>query len=313
MNFLKYFKHVLVTLEVFDPCYTLSKLNNNKIIIYHFKKLDDYHYTFITHNKNIPSLKRLFKGIKINHKIGIVYTLIKNLLRISTVISIIFSLLLFSFLNQLIMDVKINGDSSSLVSIIDNKLKEKNINKYQIKKSNDDLLIIEKEISIELYDLIEWIEIKNQGLNVVVNFLKRRESFNIHNSKKAIYATKEGIIKSFNIEKGVTKVKINDYVGVGQLLIDGILIDSKGNNLFIGAIGSVYAYTWLNLSATCEVKNEDEASIYLLLLEEIHNKVDKELTGNDEYIEKEHILNFKVKNGIGTLNVHYTLVEDITR
>lgn len=314
MNLFKFFNHSIITLEVFDPCFTLDKLKKNKINIYNFKKINEYHYSFITHNNNIITLKKLFKSTKIENKIGILNILKNNLLRVSTIISIIFSILLFSFMNNLIMGININGDSSSLVEVINKKLIEKDLKKYSIQKTNDELLKIEKEIAIELYDLIEWIEIKNYGLNINVNFLKRRDSFEIKNSKKAIYATKEGIIKSFDIEKGVKKVNVNDYVSAGQLLIDGYLVDSKENLIYIGAIGSVYAYTWMNISASMEIYNNiDETSIYLILEEEIKKKLDKELTGDDEYIENQHILKFETKNNIAYLNIHYTLVEDITR
>ena len=313
MNLIKYFNHVVIKVESFDPCYTLNILNLNKINIYNFKKIDEYHYSFITHNNNVNKLKQLFKSFKIINKIGPLNIIKNNILRISTIISILFSLFLFYFMNNLVMDIKIKGDSSSLIEVIDIKLKEYNIEKYIIKKSNEELLKIEKEIAIDLYDKVEWIEIKNQGLNIVVNFLKRRESFNFIQSKKAIYSTKEGIIKSFEVEKGVKKVEINQYVRSGELLIDGTLIDPKENEIFIGAIGRVYAYTWYNLSIEKEYEIYDEAQIYLDLMNILNEKIDKEITGNDEYIENISVLKFKTTNKKGYLNVHYTLVEDITR
>jgi len=309
----KYFNHSIISLEVFDPCYTLDKINKNKITIYNFKKIDEYHYSFITNNKNIKLLKKIFKSIRIENKIGIINIIKNNILRTSTIFSIIVSILLFSFMNTLIMGININGDSSSLIEVLNQKLIEKDIKKFSKIKTNQELLKIEKEIAIELYDIIEWLEIKNNGLNVNVKFLKRRESFDIKNSKKAIYSTKEGIIKSFDIEKGAKKVEINEHVSAGQLLIDGYILDSKENKIYVGAIGSVYAYTWLNISASMEIDNYDKTSIYLLLEEEIKNKVDKELTGDDEYIDNQQILSYEIKNNIGYLNIHYTLVEDITR
>ena len=41
--------------------------------------------------------------------------------------------------------------------------------------------------------------------------------------------------------------------------------------------------------------------------------IDKELTGDDEYIENVQVVKFKIINNKAYLNVHYTLVEDITR
>lgn len=313
MNLIKYFNHVVIKVESFDPCYTLNILNLNKINIYNFKKIDEYHYSFITHNNNVNKLKQLFKSFKIINKIGPLNIIKNNILRISTIISLLFSLFLFYFMNNLVMDIKIKGDSSSLIEVIDIKLKEYNIEKYIVKKSNEELLKIEKEIAIDLYDKVEWIEIKNQGLNIVVNFLKRRESFNFIQSKKAIYSTKEGIIKSFEVEKGVKKVEVNQYVRSGELLIDGTLIDPNENEIFIGAIGRVYAYTWYNLSVEKEYEKYDEAQIYLDLMNILNEKIDKEITGNDEYIENISVLKFKINNKKGYLNVHYTLVEDITR
>lgn len=314
MNLFKYYNHYLITIEVFDPCITLDKIKNNGIKIYNFKKIDEYHYSLIIKKQDYIILKKLFISTKLERKIGFINIFKKNILRISTIISIICSLFLFSFMNNLIMGININGDSSSLIEVINKKLIEKNIIKYSIKKSNEELSIIEKEIAIELYDLIEWIEIKNQGLNVNVRFIKRRDSFNIESTKKGLYSKKAGIIKSFKLEKGIKCVEVNDYVFPGQLLVNGYLLDSNEKEIFIGAIGQVYAYTWLNLVARTEVSNNyDELDVYLKLKEIIDQKVDKELTGNDEYIENSKLLKFEIKNGIAILNMHFTLVEDITR
>lgn len=313
MKLFKYINHKKVSIEVFDPCYTLDKIKHKKIKIYCFKKIDNYHYTFITHNKNISLLKEIFKSLNIQKNIGFLNIINNNILRISTIISIICSLLSFYFMNTLIMDVKVSSDASSLESLVISKLNDLNIKKYQKRKSNEELLKIEKEIAIELYDSVEWIEIKNQGLNVYVKFLKRRETFENKNSKKAIYATKSGIIKNFNIEKGIKVVNINDYVSCGQLLIDGYLNTNNDKVQFVGAKGSVYAYTWFNLSLSVETKGMEDINVYETLINEANSQVDKELTGDDEYIENEKIINFSIKDGIGKLVIHYTLVEDITR
>ena len=313
MNLFKYFNHVICTVESFDPCYTLNILYINKINIYKLKKIDEYHYSFITHNNNVNRLKELFKSIKIIHKIGILNIIKNNILRISTIISLLLSLLLYYFMNNLVIDIKIKGDSSSLIEVIDIKLKEYHINSFILKKSNNELLKIEKQIAIDLYEQIEWIEIKNQGLNIIVNFLKRRETFDFTQSKKAIYSTKEGIIKSIEVEKGIKKVEVNQYVRCGDLLISGILIDPKENEIHVGAIGRVYAYTWYNLSIDKEYEIIDEANIYIDLMNNLNEIIDKELTGDDEYIENVQVVKFKIINNKAYLNVHYTLVEDITR
>lgn len=313
MKLFKYFNHSLVSLEVFDPCFTLDKIHNNNIKIYNFRKIDKYHYSFITHNNNVGKLKNMFVSFKVEKRTGILNIIKNNLLRISTIISLIISLLFFYSLNNIIIDVKINGDASSINSIINKELSKYNLEKYKKRKNNHELLKIEKEIAINLYDIIEWIEIKNQGLNVEVKFLKRREVLEKINSKKAIYATKEGIVKNFNIEKGNKMVNVNDYVNPGQLLISGYILDTKENEKFIGAKGSVYAYTWHNISLDMEVNNEDEVSIYTTLINKANEIIDKELTGDDEYIVNEKILLFNIDKNFAKLKIHYTLVEDITR
>ena len=59
-------------------------------------------------------------------------------------------------------------------------------------------------------------------------------------------------------------------------------------------------------------KKIDELEIYNLLLEDNRAKIDKELTGNDEFLVKEQILSFKNDNNKYRLKIHYTLLEDIT-
>ena len=126
---------------------------------------------------------------------------------------------------------------------------------------------------------------------------------------------KDGMIVRFEVTSGVKMVKEFDYVKKGDLLVSDTLITSSEESKYIGAYGSVYAYTWYNVESSYAVKNNkkiDELEIYNLLLEDNRAKIDKELTGNDEFLVKEQILSFKNDNNKYRLKIHYTLLEDIT-
>ena len=62
-----------------------------------------------------------------------------------------------------------------------------------------------------------------------------------------MYAKKEGIIKSFDIESGKIVKEINDYVKVGDLLVDDTIL-YKDKAIVVGTLGRVMAYTFNNIT-----------------------------------------------------------------
>ena len=166
----------------------------------------------------------------------------------------------------------------------------------------------------QLKDEIEWIELRNSGSVLKVKFLKRRTSMEPEQLKGNLYATKNGVILSFDIKSGEKVVKINDYVKKGDLLVKDIVTTDQNEDIYVGTLGSVYAYTWYIVDSyiNIDADNYDETQVFLNLLFRAKEEVSKNLTEN-EYIYKESVLLFEKNGKIVTMKVHFTCVEDITK
>jgi hypothetical protein len=217
-------------------------------------------------------------------------------------------------MNSKIIDIEIKGDYPSFEETLIKSLDDYSLSKYKSFPSSNRLLEIEDELLILYYDKIEFIEIRRSGVILKVKYTKRRKTIELPIPQQSIYATKSGIIKQILVKTGVVEVNVNQYVKQGDILINDTLIDSNGNSIYLGCEGKIYAYTWYlyELEANLNLNLSIEEN-YLLLMDKSREKVLLNIDGNDEYIEKENVLQFNVNASKITLKVHYTLVEDITR
>lgn len=311
INFKNYDKYIIKT-----PLITLfiERLNKNKISIFNLKEIEKDTYSFYSFSKNKKNLLK-FKDIYIINSFGVLNFIRKHIKRKTTLISLIASICLYLYASNRIINIEIKGNDNKLIPVIKEELNINKISLYNKKLTTYEALNYEKIILSSLKKEIEWIEIRQVGVKIKVSFLKRRVAPILPSVGTSIYAQKDGMIVRFEVTSGVKMVKEFDYVKKGDLLVSDTLITSSEESKYIGAYGSVYAYTWYNVESSYAVKNNkkiDELEIYNLLLEDNRAKIDKELTGNDEFLVKEQILSFKNDNNKYRLKIHYTLLEDIT-
>ena len=311
INFKNYDKYIIKT-----PLITLfiDRLNKNKIPIFNLKEIEKDTYSFYSFSKNKKNLLK-FKDTQIINSFGVLNFIRKHIKRKTTLISLITSICLYLYASNRIINIEIKGNDNKLIPVIKEELNINKISLYNKKLTTYEALNYEKIILSSLKKEIEWIEIRQVGVKLKVNFLKRRVAPILPSVGTSIYAQKDGMIVRFEVTSGVKMVKEFDYVKKGDLLVSDTLITSSEESKYIGAYGSVYAYTWYNVECSYAVKNNkkiDELEIYNLLLEDNRAKIDKELTGNDEFLVKEQILSFKNDNNKYRLKIHYTLLEDIT-
>ena len=161
-----------------------------------------------------------------------------------------------------------------------------------------------------MIEKIEFFEIKRKGSLISVRYQKRRKSIALPNKTGKLYANKDGVVKMFDIKSGVKKVKENEYVRKGDLLVDDILETSNGNNVNIGTLGSVFAHTFYFINVS--VKNDgDEANVFSLLLYLAKLEISKELSYGEKII-REQILSYNLDEEVSTMKIYYVLLEDIT-
>lgn len=161
-------------------------------------------------------------------------------------VGLIFGLFILFLLSNTIFDVKVNVNDNELRNKITYSLKKYDIEKYKKKKGYSELQNIKENILKENNEILEWMEIEENGCNYSVNITPRVKGSldNQNNVYQNIVASSDGLILYVNVESGMIVKDKNDYVKKGDVIISGSIY--KGDK-FIGntmAKGKVYAEVW---------------------------------------------------------------------
>ena len=113
-------------------------------------------------------------------------------------------------------------------------------------------------------------------------------------------------VTSFDVDSGLIKVKKNDYVKKGDLLVENTIVSSQNETQIIPVKGHVYAYTFNQYEASIKNHNQDQGEAFYHLLLLIRSQLPAQAK-----IDKENVLQIKKTHSKITLKMHYTLIEDI--
>ena len=251
-----------------------------------------------------------FNDFKIVSKIGVInfFELLIN--KPITLISLFLSIFLFINLASRVYKIELNGDYPYIESYVKEELKNEGINIYGYNIKEENINVIENKLKEKFNDELESLEIYKRGAKIVVNYKKRRKINDLIYNKGSLYATKDGVIKSFDISKGNKQVKINDFVKKGDLLVSDMITNNNEENINIGTRGSVFALTYYFVEVSLSNPLNEEIGNYVSLLDMARKEVYRNINSDAEYIEKESILIQDLKSGY--MKVYYVLYEDIT-
>ncbi len=242
-------------------------------------------------------------------------------------VSIIFSIVMFLILTNIIVKVNVIHQDRELREIIYDALKEKGVTALSFKKSYDDYEKIIEEIKEAYPDKIEWLEIDVEGM--VINIRVEERIINKYNKNYNychIVASKSGIIKSISTKEGVANVPLNSHVNKGDILISGMIKLNEEVKNNVCASGDVYAEVWYKANATVPlnyvvkektgkmrfnlmIKKDKE---YVLLKSRVKDKEVKKkrlfkIFGYEFYLEKE----YEIKVNKKKYNIDEALKEGI--
>lgn len=303
----------LFKVKHYDIIELLNTLNKNDIKIYNLKKVSSDIYTFYSSIVNKKKIISLFLSCEIIKQTGYLAILLSMLKYKTTIIALIISVCFYASLSNKIWKINVYGDTELLNSFIIEQLNDNNIYVGSKKLSNERLSEIQNDILYKNYDLIEYLSLKQDGCIIEANFKKKRETSDKNELKGNLYASKDGVIKSFDLLSGEKVVKVNDYVKKGDLLVKDVLTTDYNEQVYIGTFGSVYAYTWYYITIEHKVYDyESKETILANTLLEMKRTISLNFT-DLEYIYEENVLQFNIDNNILKMKVHFTCVEDIAK
>lgn len=300
----------LYIITSYNQLYLLDRLKNSSIQIRNFCQKDEYTFTFESSFINRRKIKKLFPYARIIKSKGI-FTFFRFLIvEKITLISIIVASCFFFFLSTKIWKIKIRGNYEIINENILEELETFKIKQGSEKPTFAKLKQIENDIYENMENDIEWLEFSLSGSVLYINYIKRRIAPEIVETKGKLYASKDGIISKIDVLKGNVLVKENQYVRKGDLLVDDYLINSNNEEVYLGTSGNVYAYTWYLVDLSYQTSLNDDIDIFLEAMEKAFKEIENKLSPNAS-VFKENILQYKQKDNIISIKIHFTFIEMI--
>lgn len=216
----------------------LKVINHHELII-----LIDYHNYSLLHKYS-----KTYK-ITIIKKYGRLRMLdiIKNNLII--IVCIFISIFFLYFLSNIIFSIDIISNDQEMIKLITKELSNNNLNKYQIKKPQQELNQIKQNILNNNKDTIEWLEISVIGTKYVIKYVERKQpKTNTIYNYQSIIATKDALITEIHAYNGEKIKNINDYIRKNEIAINGILEQPNGTKLYTKALGKIFGEVWYKVT-----------------------------------------------------------------
>lgn len=236
----------------------LIKLNDIGINIYDNKKYKNY-ILIKTNYDDYKKIKKYLKSYKIsiysNSGIKRIKDIIKKYIIFS--ISIIVSIILLLLLNNIIFKVEIKSNNKNTKELLISELKKYNLGVLKLKKDHKKIENIVKEILDNNKEELEWIEIKYDGLIMIVNVTEKTKN-KIEEEKNYcdIIASSDAKIINMNLLRGVPLKEINDYVNKGDVIISGTITHNEEIKNMVCASGDVYGEVWYKVHIEMPLEEE---------------------------------------------------------
>ena len=236
INTSNYYKILLklnsIGIEFYD-----NKVGNDYILIKikssDYEKIKKYLISYETSMfdvTGIPKIKNIFSN-------NFVY-----------IISVIIAIIMLFIVNNIIFKVDIKTYNPEIKKTLYSELKKYGLGTMRIKIKHKNVEKIVNKILDDNKDLIEWLEIKYDGLIMVVNVTEKTiiEETIKHNHCNIIAST-DAKISGLNINRGVALKEVNDYVSKGDILLSGSIIHNEEVKNTVCASGNVYGEVWYTI------------------------------------------------------------------
>lgn len=243
--------NVLIKIEGKNVNNYIKWLIKNRINILDLKVISCNELNALIDYKYYNLLTKYSKTYKISiikkyGKLRLLDTIKDNLIMLSCTI---FAVIFLYWLSNYIFSVDIIYNDKKIVNLVSKELQKYDIKKYSKKKNNIELNNVKKQILKDNQDVLEWLEIEEDGTKYIVRLVERKKASSVkENLYQSIAASKDAIITSINAYSGEKVKKVNEYVKKDEVIINGILTKADNTNIYTKATGNVYGEVWYKVS-----------------------------------------------------------------
>lgn len=239
----------------------IKRLKSNNIEILNIYNISNDEINIKIYKKDydmVMSLNTIYEINILNYS-GIVKVK-NNILNNKYIIALIFlSLIVLYVLTNMIFNITIMTNDSKMSKILLNDLKELGIDKYKFKKNYKEIEKIKKELLNKHKETLEWVEIESIGTKYIVRYEPRIiNKMDENNEYRHIIASKDAVIKNFDVSNGQIVKNINSYVKKGDIIVSGYIYLNENIKDTVSSTGNVYGETWYNVKITYPYKYYEE-------------------------------------------------------
>jgi len=223
-------------------------------------------------------------------------------------VDIAFVIALWYLLSHTIFAITLSGDKEESKRLIQTTLQDMG---YTTPFYDSDMQKMKSDLKKRLENEIAWMEVSKTGSQYHIQFTTKEFATIEPLQQNELIAQKDGVIEHFELQHGNKLVAINDFVHAGDVLVTNVLVDSSNTNQDLYVKGKVYAYTWKEVHVEMAANKLAKPFQFYQLLFEARREASHDLR-KGESIYKENILQFQDNAGTISMDIHYTLIEDIT-
>ncbi len=241
-NYYKLFSKISnIGIDIYD-----SKIYSDhvliKILYKDYKRLKKY---LVSYNISLYSYTGKYKYIDLFKK-NIIY-----------IITCFISIIVILLCNNLVFKVEINSSSKYIKDLLSKEINNHHIGVVSFKKDHKVVELIVKDILDNNKDTLEWLEIKYDGLIMIINVTERSKEIKKEEDQFCnVIAKKDAKIISMNVYRGEIIKDINDYVNKGDIILSGDIIHNEEVKNRVCADGIIYGEVWYLVHVRIPYKEE---------------------------------------------------------
>lgn len=216
-----------------------------------------YYKNYIICSINYSDLENLNKFYKVKILKDYFPKTLLNIFKnnVKNFVLLVFALLLFLFLSNIIVNVNINSNNIELVKKLNKSLDNYKIKRLTLKKDFIEIQNIKNNILNEYKNELEWFEIEKIGMTYNIKLEERKIEENEHTIGNCnVVAISDGFVTKIISTNGINLVKNNSYVKEGDILISGHIALNEEDRADICAKGKVYAEKWYSVEISLPKK-----------------------------------------------------------
>lgn len=170
-------------------------------------------------------------------------------------VGIVAFLLCIFLLSNMIWRIEVHNAKPETEYMIRKELDRMGVKIGKLQFNVDDVDTIQRKLSDQI-EVLTWVGVELKGTTYHFQVVEKQQPEKVEaTSPQNLVAKKKAVITHMFVEKGKSIVKVNDYVGKGQLLVSGFIGPEKESKI-VPAKGVIKGQTWYKASVTIPLKTK---------------------------------------------------------